>query len=36
VVVVINDAPAARRITEIVRRINPKVYLIVRTRFLQR
>ncbi len=35
VVVVINDAPAARRITEIVRRVNPKVYLIVRTRFLQ-
>jgi CPA2 family monovalent cation:H+ antiporter-2 len=34
-VVVINDPVATRRITEIIRKLNPKVYLIVRTRFLQ-
>jgi CPA2 family monovalent cation:H+ antiporter-2 len=34
-VVVINDAAAVRRITETARRLNPKIYLIVRTRFLQ-
>lgn len=33
-VVVINDAAATRRITEISRRLNPKLYLIVRTRFI--
>ena len=35
VVIAINDAPATRRITELVRRLNWKVHLIVRTRFLQ-
>jgi CPA2 family monovalent cation:H+ antiporter-2 len=35
VAVVINDASATRRIVEVVRRLNPKVYLIVRTRFVQ-
>lgn len=35
VVVAINDPIATRRITEIARRLNPKVYLIVRTRYLQ-
>jgi len=35
VVVVINDPAATRRVTELVRRLNPKVYLVVRTRFLQ-
>jgi len=35
VVVAINDPPATRKITEIVRRYNPKVYLIVRTRYVQ-
>ncbi|RLA92873.1 MAG: potassium transporter KefB, partial [Deltaproteobacteria bacterium] len=35
VVVVINDPTATRRITEIIRRLNPKVHLIVRTRYLQ-
>jgi len=35
VVVAINDPTATRRITEIVRRLNPKIYLIVRTRYLQ-
>ena len=34
-VVVINDAAAVRRITETARRLNPKIYLIIRTRFLQ-
>ncbi len=34
-VVVINDAAAVRRITEMARRLNPKIYIIVRTRFLQ-
>lgn len=34
-VVAINDPTATRRITEIVRRLNPKVHLIVRTRYLQ-
>jgi CPA2 family monovalent cation:H+ antiporter-2 len=35
VVVAINDPTATRRITEMVRRLNPKVHLIVRTRYLQ-
>jgi CPA2 family monovalent cation:H+ antiporter-2 len=35
VVVAISDAAATRRITEIVRRLNPKVQLIARTRFVQ-
>ncbi len=35
VVVAINDATATRRITEVVKRINPKVHLIVRSRFVQ-
>ncbi|MBW1708650.1 MAG: cation:proton antiporter [Deltaproteobacteria bacterium] len=34
VVVAINDPAATRRITEIARRLNSKVYLIVRTRYL--
>ncbi len=34
VVVAINDPSATRRITEIIRRITPKVYIIVRTRYL--
>ncbi len=35
VVVAINDPAATRRITEVIRRLNPKVYLIVRTRYIQ-
>ncbi|NVL89690.1 MAG: cation:proton antiporter [Desulfobacterales bacterium] len=35
VAVAINDPTATRRITEIVRRLNPKVHLIVRTLYLQ-
>jgi len=35
VVVAISDPAATRRITEIVRRLNPNVHLIVRTRYLQ-
>jgi CPA2 family monovalent cation:H+ antiporter-2 len=35
VVVAINDPAATRGITEVVRRLNPKVHLIVRTRYLQ-
>jgi CPA2 family monovalent cation:H+ antiporter-2 len=35
VVVAINDPTATRRITETIRRLNPKVHLIVRTRYLQ-
>ncbi len=35
VVVAISDAAATRRITETVRRLNPKVQLIARTRFVQ-
>lgn len=35
VVVAINDPTATRRITGLVRKLNPKVYIIVRTRFLQ-
>jgi K+:H+ antiporter len=35
VVTAINDPAATRRITEITRRLNQKVYLIVRTRYLQ-
>jgi K+:H+ antiporter len=34
-VTAINDPSATRRITEIIRRLNPKVHLIVRTRYLQ-
>jgi CPA2 family monovalent cation:H+ antiporter-2 len=35
VVAAINDPAATRRIAEIIRRLNPKVHLIVRTRYLQ-
>jgi CPA2 family monovalent cation:H+ antiporter-2 len=35
VVVAINDPTATRRITELVRRLNPTVYLLVRTRYLE-
>ncbi|MBE0447056.1 MAG: cation:proton antiporter [Actinobacteria bacterium] len=35
VVVAISDPTATRRITEIVRELNPKIYIIVRTRYLQ-
>ncbi len=35
VVVAINDPAATRGITEIARRLNPNVYIIVRTRYLQ-
>ena len=35
VVIAINDAASTRRITEIIRRLNPKVHLIVRSRYLQ-
>ena len=35
VVVAINDPTATRRITELIRRISPKVHLIVRIRYLQ-
>jgi len=35
VVAAISDPTATRRITEIIRRLNPKVHLIVRTRYLQ-
>jgi CPA2 family monovalent cation:H+ antiporter-2 len=35
VLIVINDPSATRRITEVVRRMNMKVHLIVRTRYLQ-
>ena len=35
VVAAINDPTATRRITEIIRRLNPEVHLIVRTRYLQ-
>jgi monovalent cation:H+ antiporter-2, CPA2 family len=34
-VIVINDPAAARRITELARKMNPKIHLIVRTRFLR-
>lgn len=34
VVVAISDPAATRRITEIVRRLNPKAYVIVRTRYI--
>ncbi len=34
-VVVISDAAATRRITDIARRLNPKIYIVVRTRFIQ-
>jgi CPA2 family monovalent cation:H+ antiporter-2 len=35
IVTAINDPAATRRITEIIRRLNPKVHLIVRSRYLQ-
>ncbi|MBW2005728.1 MAG: cation:proton antiporter [Deltaproteobacteria bacterium] len=35
VIVAIADCAATRRITEIIRRLNPEVHLIVRTRYLQ-
>ena len=35
VVVAINDPTATRRITEVIRRLNPQVHLIVRTPYLQ-
>jgi len=35
VVTAINDPAATRRIVEIIRRLNPKVHLIVRTRYFQ-
>ena len=35
VVVAINDPTATRRVTEAVRRLNPKAHLIVRTRYVQ-
>jgi CPA2 family monovalent cation:H+ antiporter-2 len=35
ITVVINDPTATRRIIEIARRLNPKVYIIVRTRYVQ-
>ncbi|MCH7733414.1 MAG: cation:proton antiporter [Candidatus Marinimicrobia bacterium] len=35
VVTAINDPTSTRRITEIIRRLNPKVHLIVRSRYLQ-
>ena len=34
IAVVINDAAATRRITELSRRLNPRAYIIVRTRFI--
>jgi len=34
-VIAINDPASTRRITEIIRRLNPKVHLIVRSRYLQ-
>jgi len=34
-VVVISDAAATSRITDIARRLNPKLYIVVRTRFIQ-
>lgn len=35
IVVVINDPVATRRITELSRRLNPKIHIIVRTRYLR-
>jgi CPA2 family monovalent cation:H+ antiporter-2 len=34
-VVVINDPAATRRITEVARRLNPRIHIIVRTRFVR-
>jgi CPA2 family monovalent cation:H+ antiporter-2 len=34
-VIVINDPAATRRITELARRLNPRIHIIVRTRFLR-
>ncbi len=34
-VVVINDPASSRRITELARRLNPNLYIIVRTRYIQ-
>ena len=33
-VVVINDRAASRRITELARRLNPRIYILVRTRYI--
>jgi CPA2 family monovalent cation:H+ antiporter-2 len=35
VVIAINDPASTRRVTEIIRRLNPKAHLIVRSRYLQ-
>jgi len=35
VVIAINDPAATRRIAEIIRRLNPKVHLIIRSRYIQ-
>jgi CPA2 family monovalent cation:H+ antiporter-2 len=35
VVAAVNDPAATRRITEVIRRLNPQIHLIVRTRYLQ-
>lgn len=35
IVIAINDPAATRRITEMARRLNPKIHIIVRTRFLK-
>ncbi|MHC1567341.1 MAG: cation:proton antiporter domain-containing protein [Candidatus Syntropharchaeia archaeon] len=35
IVIVISDPSATRRITELARRLNPKIYIIVRTRYFQ-
>ncbi len=35
VVIAINDPASTRRITKIIRRLNPKIHLIVRSRYLQ-
>lgn len=35
VTIVINDAAATRRITELARRLNPKIHIIARTRYVQ-
>ncbi|MDD1673733.1 MAG: NAD-binding protein, partial [Methanomicrobiales archaeon] len=34
-VIVINDPVSSRRITELARRLNPQLYIIIRTRYLQ-
>jgi len=35
VTIVINDAAATRRITELARRLNPKIHIVARTRYVQ-